>query len=176
MTNPNKRWAVLLAACAVLAAAPAAQARPPAPTEQVQLNKARIDAALADMVKTGRATGAAALVWKDGREVYYGQTGLADREANRPWSRDTLVQIYSMTKPVTGVALMQLWEQGKFKLDDPLATYLPEFANMQVQTEPTRRATPSGAPPNARSPSATSSATRRALPMAPAPAPQRQPS
>src|SRR3546814_7111419 len=46
--------------------------------------------------------------------------------------RDTIAQIYSMTKPVTGVALMQLWEQGKFRLDDPLAKYLPEYADMRV--------------------------------------------
>ena len=46
--------------------------------------------------------------------------------------RDTLVQIYSMTKPVTGVALMQLWEQGKFGLDDKLSDYLPEFAQTPV--------------------------------------------
>lgn len=128
----NRLLATIFAA-AMLAATPAAVAKPPAAQEQVKLNRARIDAALADMVKSGRATGAAALVWKDGREVYYGQTGLADREANRPWSRETLAQIYSMTKPVTGVALMQLWEQGKFRLDDSLATYLPEFANMKVQ-------------------------------------------
>ena len=47
-------------------------------------------------------------------------------------TRDVIAQIFSMTKPVTGVAMMQLWEQGKFKLDDPLATYLPEFANVRV--------------------------------------------
>lgn len=47
-------------------------------------------------------------------------------------ARDALVQIYSMTKPVTGVALMQLWEQGKFGLDEPLAKYLPEFAAVRV--------------------------------------------
>jgi len=57
---------------------------------------------------------------------------MADREAHRPMTRDAIVQIYSMTKPITGVALMQLWEQGKFKLDDPLAKYLPEFANARV--------------------------------------------
>ncbi len=43
-------------------------------------------------------------------------------------ARDTIVQIFSMTKPVTGVALMRLYERGKFKLDDPLSNYLPEFA------------------------------------------------
>ena len=56
----------------------------------------------------------------------------ADREAHKPITRDAIMQIYSMTKPVTGVALMQLWEQGKFRLDDPLSRYLPEFESMQV--------------------------------------------
>jgi len=46
--------------------------------------------------------------------------------------RNTLVQIWSMTKPITSTALMQLWEQGKFKLDDPVSNYLPEFANLEV--------------------------------------------
>ncbi|MGC6751843.1 serine hydrolase domain-containing protein, partial [Escherichia coli] len=76
--------------------------------------------------------GVSALVWIDGHEVYFGARGDADREAHRPMTRDTLFQIFSMTKPVTGVALMQLWEQGKFRIDDPLADYLPEFANVRV--------------------------------------------
>ncbi len=46
----------------------------------------------------------------------------------RPFSSDTQVQAFSMTRPVTGVALMQSWEQGKFGLDDPLSRYLPRFA------------------------------------------------
>lgn len=112
---------------------PAAAQTRPAAAAAVRVDKARIDCALADMVASGRATGASALVWKDGREVYFGATGLADREAGRPMRRDTLVQIYSMTKPVTGTALMQLWEQGKFGLDDPLSRYLPEFATMLVE-------------------------------------------
>lgn len=97
-----------------------------------QISKARLDKALAQMVASGRAVGVSALVWRDGREVYFGTAGLADREDRRPMRRDTLAQIYSMTKPVTGVALMQLWEQGKFGLDDPLAHYLPEFAATQL--------------------------------------------
>ena len=70
--------------------------------------------------------------YADGKEVYFGTAGQADRAANRPMRRDTIAQIYSMTKPVTGVALMQLWEAGKFRLDDPLAKYLPEYAAMRV--------------------------------------------
>jgi CubicO group peptidase (beta-lactamase class C family) len=74
------------------------------------------------------------LVWQDGQERFFGHSGFADREAARPMGRDTLVQIWSMTKPVTGVALMQLWEEGRFRLDDPVADYLPEYRDMRVAT------------------------------------------
>lgn len=123
-------------AALVLAATPAAQAaapkRPAESEATVQINKARIDRALAQMVSGGRVAGASALLWKNGREVYFGTAGHADREAGRPMQRETLVQIYSMTKPVTGVALMQLWEQGRFGLDDPIARYLPDFGETKV--------------------------------------------
>ncbi|WP_294330436.1 serine hydrolase domain-containing protein [uncultured Sphingomonas sp.] len=105
-------------------------ARPAA--TKLRIDPARIDRALARMIADGRAVGVSALVWVDGREVYFGARGDADREAHRPMTRDTLIQIFSMTKPVTGVALMQLWEQGKFRIDDPLADYLPEFAQVRV--------------------------------------------
>jgi len=125
----------LLVVAALLASVPtAAIAAPKAATStsRFHLNKARIDKALSQMVADGRAAGASALVWQDGKEIYFGKAGFADREARKPFSRDTLVQIWSMTKPVTGVALMQLWEQGKFGLDDPLSDYLPAFAQTPV--------------------------------------------
>ncbi len=93
---------------------------------------AKIDAFLGKMVADGRTVGASVLVWKDGAEACFESAGDADREAARPVKRDTLFQIYSMTKPVTGVALMQLWEQGKFGLDDPLEWHLPEYAGLKV--------------------------------------------
>jgi CubicO group peptidase (beta-lactamase class C family) len=96
------------------------------------IDRNRIDAALKQMVAANRVAGASALVWQRGAERYFGAFGFADREAKRPMVRDTLVQIFSMTKPVTGVALMQLWEQGKFGLDDPLANYLPAFGKVKV--------------------------------------------
>jgi len=96
------------------------------------IDRAPIDAALQGFVDRGQIAGAEAIVFKDGQEVYYGSFGYADREAKRQMSRDALIQIYSMSKPVTGVALMQLYEQGLFQLDDPLAKYLPEFAKMKV--------------------------------------------
>ncbi len=113
-------------------AAPATVASPTAASATLHLDKRRIDRALAEMVSGGRAPGVSALVRQNGREVYFGAAGYADREAKRRMRRDTLVQIWSMTKPVTGTALMMLWEQGRFGLDDPLAKYLPEFAGARV--------------------------------------------
>ena len=92
----------------------------------------RIDSTLGGFVASGKLAGASALIYEKGQEAYFGTFGDADREAGTPMRRNTIVQIYSMTKPVTGVALMQLYEQGKFTLDDPLANYLPEFADMRV--------------------------------------------
>jgi len=94
--------------------------------------KARIDSTLNAFVSSGRVAGASALVWEKRREVYFGAYGMADREAGRPMRRDVIAQIFSMTKPITAVALMQLYEQGKFQLDEPLAKYLPEFADVKV--------------------------------------------
>ncbi|WP_026952484.1 serine hydrolase domain-containing protein [Algoriphagus mannitolivorans] len=94
--------------------------------------KARLDSALIEMVESGMVAGASALIYEKGEEVYFKAAGFADREAQKPMERNTLAIIYSMTKPITGVALMTLYEQGAFQLDDPLEKYAPEFANMMV--------------------------------------------
>ena len=93
---------------------------------------ARLDAALSGFVERGDVAGVSALVVERGEEAYVGAYGMADREAGVPMSRETIALIYSMTKPVTGVALMTLWEDGAFDLDDPLADHLPEFADVRV--------------------------------------------
>ncbi len=94
--------------------------------------KTRIDSTLQAFVASGNIAGVSALIFEKDKEVYYGAFGEADRESHRPMDRNTIVQIYSMTKPITGTALMTLWEEGKFDLDDPLSKYAPEFANMKV--------------------------------------------
>src|SRR5687768_6968338 len=96
--------------------------------------KSRIDATLKHFTDSGKTTGVSALIFEKGKEVYYNAFGYADREANVKMDRNTIVRIYSMTKPVTGVALMSLYEKGAFQLDDPLSKYAPEFANMKVFT------------------------------------------
>ena len=104
----------------------------PAAARDYEPDCARIAAFLDRAVEDERIVGASALVWKDSAERCFAAAGMAQREGDRPFARDTLVQIFSMTKPVTGVALMQLWEQGAFGLDDPLAWHLPQFANVKV--------------------------------------------
>ena len=94
----------------------------------------RIDSTLSHLVESGRLAGASALIHEKGREVYFNAFGMADREAGVPMARNTIVQIFSMTKPIAGVALMTLYEEGMFQLDDPLASYLPEFADVRVYT------------------------------------------
>ncbi len=71
------------------------------------------------------------LLVKDGKVVQYGQYGVRDVETGTPVQPGTLYRIYSMTKPVTGVALMQLYEDGKFSLDDPITRFIPEFENLK---------------------------------------------
>lgn len=92
----------------------------------------QIDSLLQHIVQTGQVGGISALIFEKGKEVYFGAYGDADRDKGIPMSRNTLVQIYSMTKPLTGTALMTLYETGAFHLDDPLTKFAPEFENMQV--------------------------------------------
>ena len=92
----------------------------------------RIDKALQSFVDSNRVAGASALIYEDGEEVYFGAFGHADRREDIPMSRESIAVIFSMTKPITGTALMQQYEQGKFELDDPLSDYLPEFRDVKV--------------------------------------------
>jgi CubicO group peptidase (beta-lactamase class C family) len=104
----------------------AAQQAPPL------IDAGRLDATLGAFVERGELVGVSALVFERGEEAYFGAFGMADREAGRPMRRDTLVRIFSMTKPITGVVLMTFYEEGLFALDDPLQKHLPEFAGIQV--------------------------------------------
>lgn len=101
-----------------------------APTALV--DPARLETALRGFVDRGELVGVSALVYEDGKEAFFGAYGMADREAERRMQRDTLVRIFSMTKPITGVVLMTFYEEGLFDLDDPLAKHLPEYADIEV--------------------------------------------
>jgi CubicO group peptidase (beta-lactamase class C family) len=83
-------------------------------------------------VGEGMMVGGLGMIARNGKIIYSQTYGEADREAGKPMTEDAIFRIYSMTKPVTGVALMMLYEEGKFRLNDPIAMYIPEMANLQV--------------------------------------------
>jgi CubicO group peptidase (beta-lactamase class C family) len=92
----------------------------------------RIDAVMQQYVDEQRIPGVVTLVAREGRIVYHKAFGMADIEAERPMTTDNLFRIASMSKPITATAVMILYEQGKFLLNDPVSKYIPEFANPQV--------------------------------------------
>jgi CubicO group peptidase (beta-lactamase class C family) len=79
--------------------------------------------------------GASCLIARRGKIAYQEAFGMADIENGKLMRLDTIHRIYSMTKPITSVAVMMLYEEGKFQLNDPVAKYLPEFAKMRVGIE-----------------------------------------
>jgi len=95
----------------------------------------RIDELVQGYVDRKEAAGAVALIARRGKVAYVKSWGDQDREAGTAMKDDTIFRIYSMSKPITSVAVMMLHEEGHFFLDDPVAKFLPEFAKMQVQTE-----------------------------------------
>jgi len=97
---------------------------------------ARIDGALQGYVDRREVAGVVALVARRGKVVYLKAFGARDAENGEPMTRDTIFRIASMTKPITSVALMMLWEEGRFQLRDPISRWLPEFADMKVAVVP----------------------------------------
>ncbi|AXE18822.1 serine hydrolase [Runella rosea] len=92
----------------------------------------RMDGVLQNAVMQGTVPGVAAIVVRNGKIVYHKAFGMADNESNRPLKRDDIFRIASMTKAITSTAVMMLWEEGKFQLDDPISKYIPEFKNQTV--------------------------------------------
>lgn len=93
---------------------------------------ARIDDMLNTSIKQKDIPGAVALIVRNGKIVYYKAFGMADNTAGRALKRDDIFRIASQTKAITATAIMMLWEEGKFRLDDPISKYLPEFKDAQV--------------------------------------------
>ncbi|ULQ50717.1 serine hydrolase domain-containing protein [Flavihumibacter fluvii] len=90
---------------------------------------ARMDQIFQQAVNNKDVPGVAAIVIRNGKIVYYKSFGMADNPANRPMKKDDIFRIASMSKAITSTAVMMLWEEGKFQLDDPISKYIPEFKN-----------------------------------------------
>lgn len=92
----------------------------------------RLDHSLADLVKSEKLPGLVALVARKGKIVYHKAYGYSDYEIKKPLKTDDIFRIASMTKAITATAVMMLYEEGKFSLDDPISKWIPEFAHPGV--------------------------------------------
>lgn len=92
----------------------------------------RIDDVMQDYIDRYEIAGAVTLVARRGKVVHFSAIGYRDAESETPMTHDTIFRIASMTKPIASVALMMMYEEGHFQLRDPIAKWLPEFADMQV--------------------------------------------
>jgi len=125
-----------------LSAAPGAHAQarsaalaPAASPESVGFDSQRLktlDAAMAKVVADGRVVGMQTLLARHGKVVATNTYGKMSTATGQPMQKDAIFRIYSMSKPITGVAMMILFEEGKWRLDDPVSRYLPELKDLQV--------------------------------------------
>jgi CubicO group peptidase (beta-lactamase class C family) len=143
MTRRMHLLAGALAAVSIgLAAAPTAYAQaraaalaPAASPEAVGFDSQRLkrlDAAMAQVVADGRVAGMTTLLARHGKVVAFNTYGKSSLATGQPMPKDEIFRIYSMTKPITGVAMMILFEEGRWKLDDPVTKFIPEFKDLQV--------------------------------------------
>jgi CubicO group peptidase (beta-lactamase class C family) len=141
------RFAVAVSALALACAPGLAGAKPASAVanglavtsspEAVGFDSARLktlDAYMADVVAKGRVAGMTTLLARHGKVVEFNTYGKASLATGAPMTKDEIFRVYSMTKPITGAAMMILFEQGKWRLDDPVTRYVPEFKNLRVMT------------------------------------------
>ncbi|MBR0874426.1 beta-lactamase family protein [Bradyrhizobium tropiciagri] len=133
------RWLCAAAVGAVLLAAPMARAEGtyeiPAGAHFNKDKLAKIGEFFKNEVATGKIPGAIVLIQQHGKPVYHEFFGVQDVVSKAPMTDKTIFRLASMTKAITAVVSMQLLEEGKFKLDDPVSKYIPSFANMKVGVE-----------------------------------------
>ncbi|MBL8554105.1 MAG: beta-lactamase family protein [Phenylobacterium sp.] len=132
---PDRR-SLLLGAAATAFAAPAwarIVVQPPASAGFSAAGVARLDSEMHALVDRQQLAGVVTLLARKGKVVNLDAYGRQDASGSAPMATDSIFRIASMTKPITGVAMMQLWEQGKWKLDDPVARHIPEFAGLKVK-------------------------------------------
>lgn len=132
-------WALVSTLCLALTAPGAAQAdgtfEIPAGAHFNPQKLQRIDDYFHDQIANGKIPGAIVLISQHGKPVYQRFFGVQDVASKKPMTDDTIFRIFSMTKPITSVAAMILIDQGKLRLDDPVAKYIPSFAKVKVGVE-----------------------------------------
>ena len=153
----RRRVASVAALAAVLLALPSRavlDARPGrdlavAPPESVGVSSdrlKRLDTGMKGLVDQGRLAGVVTLMARKGKVVHFAAHGKKDLRQPEPIAKDSIFRIYSMTKPITGVAMLMLYEEGKWRLDDPVSRFIPEFAKLVVYTGENPDGTPKTEP------------------------------
>jgi len=135
----NRKFVSVLLGFLVLHVIAVAQDLPTAKPESVGLSSERLEriaTAVQRNIDDKRIAGAVTLVVRHGKVAWFKAQGMSDREAAKPMPADAMFRICSMTKPITSVAVMMLYEEGRFLLDDPVSKYLPEFKNPKVLVKP----------------------------------------
>ena len=92
----------------------------------------KIETMLQEAVNSGEIPGAVALIARKGKIVFYKSFGMADNASQKEMTNDAIFRIASQSKAITATAVMMLWEEGKFRLDDPISKYIPEFKDPQI--------------------------------------------
>jgi CubicO group peptidase (beta-lactamase class C family) len=139
MNSRHVLRSLIFAAVLTIAAAPSVRAEgtfdiPPGAHFNPE-KLARVGDYLRDQVAQGKIPGAILLIQQHGKPVYHEFFGVRDVATKAPMTDDTIFRLFSMTKPITSVVAMQLIEEGKLRLDDPVAKYIPSFANAKVGVE-----------------------------------------
>jgi CubicO group peptidase (beta-lactamase class C family) len=96
---------------------------------------AKVGDYLRDQIANGKIPGAIVLIQQHGKPVYHEFFGVRDVATKEPMTDDTIFRLFSMTKPITSVVAMQLIDEGKMSLDDPVSNYIPSFANVKLGVE-----------------------------------------
>src|SRR6266851_3350215 len=109
-----------------------AESPPSVPAGFSRAKLQRVGDYIRNEIATGKIPGAVILIQQHGQPVYFKSFGVRGVESRRPMTADTIFRLYSMSKPVTSVAAMMLVEDGKLALDDPVAKYIPAFADVKV--------------------------------------------
>ena len=92
----------------------------------------RVNRLMQGYVDSGRIAGMVTMLAREGQVFHFERFGLADIQSGKPMELDAICRIYSMTKPITSVAVMMLYEEGHFQLDDPVSKYIPELGDLKV--------------------------------------------
>ena len=135
MLRTTRTIAAFVAICSLSLAWPVTAAAPTARPEEVGLSSARLNR-IGELVQrhiaAGSFSGAVTLVARNGRIAHHEAHGLMDLETKKPMVKDGIFRIMSMTKPVVGVAVLMMMEEGKVRLQDPVSRFIPEWRNMTV--------------------------------------------